>query len=124
MVNKSKIKGTRFETDLVDYLTTQGAPHAERRALAGTLDRGDVTGTPGIVWEAKNCQTMSLAGWVDEMLVECANASTRLGVVVHKRRGQNIRRAYATLQLDQLCILLREAGYLDAAAMPAPGEAA
>lgn len=120
MTNRSKQKGTRFETELVDYLTTQGAPHAERRALAGTLDKGDVTGTPGVVWEAKNCQTMSLAAWVDEMLAECANASTRLGVVVHKRRGQNIRKAYCTLQLDQLCLLLREAGYLDADAVPSP----
>lgn len=112
-MSASKAKGTAFETAIVGYLRDNGAPHAERRTLAGSNDRGDIAGTPGFVWEAKNAKRLELAGWVDEMLTECANDGTRLGAVIHKRRGHNVRRAYATLQLDQLCHLLRLAGYLD-----------
>jgi Holliday junction resolvase len=113
MTNPSKAKGTRFESEVVEYLQTQGAPHAERRALAGTLDKGDITGLgPGIVIECKAHKTMALAGWVDETLQEMANAAATVGVTVHKRRGTHARKSYATLQLDVLCHLLREAGYL------------
>lgn len=112
MTNPSKSKGTRFESELVTYLNQNGAPHAERRAPNGNKDRGDITGAGPIVWEAKACKTMALSTWVDEMLAECANAGTRLGAVIHKRRGTHTRRSYVTLQLDQYCQLLHEAGYL------------
>lgn len=112
MSNPSKAKGTRWEVELVEYLRTQGAPHAERLALGGSNDRGDVTGTPGVTWEAKSCKALDLAGWLDELTTEMSNARTTVGAVVHKRRGRNVARAYCTLDLETFCILLREAGYL------------
>lgn len=112
-MSTSRAKGTAFETAIVDYLRDHGAPHAERRALGGAKDRGDIAGTPGFVWEAKNAKRIELATWVDEMLAECANDGSRLGAVIIKRSGKNVRRAYAVCQLDQLCMLLRQAGYLD-----------
>lgn len=118
MSNPSKQRGTAFESAVVAYLQSQGAPHAERRALHGTLDKGDITGLgPGIVIECKAHKTMALAGWVDETLKEMANAGAGIGMTVHKRRGHHVRKAYVTLQLDVACKLLREAGYLDADAM-------
>ncbi|NAE18288.1 hypothetical protein, partial [Enterococcus hirae] len=48
--------GTAAETATVRYLRTAGFPHAERRALRGTHDCGDITGTPGLAWEVKGGQ--------------------------------------------------------------------
>ena len=45
MVNKPKILGTQWETDVVRYLQAHGAPLAERRALSGPVDKGDIAGT-------------------------------------------------------------------------------
>jgi hypothetical protein len=47
-VSKSRAKGTSWESAIVTYLIEQGWPHAERRALAGALDKGDITGLPGV----------------------------------------------------------------------------
>lgn len=77
--------GTRAESAVVAYLQAQGFP-AERRALAGVNDRGDVAGLPGIVIEIKDHGKMELAGWVDESERECLRGE--LPVVWHKRRGR------------------------------------
>ena len=50
-MSRNKQKGTSFETLVADFLTDNGFPYAERRALAGVNDKGDITGTPGLVWE-------------------------------------------------------------------------
>ena len=63
MANPSKAKGTAWETAVVDYLRANGHPHAERRALSGNTDRGDIAGVPGVVIECKNAKTMALAAW-------------------------------------------------------------
>lgn len=86
MVNRSKQKGTAAESAVVAYLCTHGF-EAERRALHGALDQGDIAGVPGVVIEVKNCKTMALAEWVDEADTEANNASAPIGVVWHKRRG-------------------------------------
>lgn len=90
-MSRSKDIGTAAESDLVRYLRTVGWPHAERRALAGTLDKGDVTGTPGICWEVKaRNRTIGdgqIAAWLIETELERANAAADFGVLVVKRRG-------------------------------------
>ena len=63
-------------------------PHAERRALNGNQDRGDIAGVPGCVIEAKNAKTINLAGWLDEANLERDNDRADLGVVWFKRRGK------------------------------------
>jgi hypothetical protein len=87
-VNRSKQKGTAAETAIVGYLRTNGFPYAERRALAGNTDKGDVAGIPGVVIEAKACAKMELASWVDEATVEGRNAKATIAAVWHKRRGK------------------------------------
>ena len=45
-MSKAKQKGTLAESALVKFLQSAGFPNAERRALAGINDLGDITGTP------------------------------------------------------------------------------
>jgi hypothetical protein len=105
-MSKSKRKGTAWETDIVRYLAPL-FPDVERRALEGVNDRGDVAGVPGVVIEAKNCRELTLAGWVDEMIVEVHNASARIGVVWHKRRGKaSPADAYVTMTGRQFVEIL------------------
>ena len=63
-------KGTHAETQVVNYLIDHGWPHAERRALNGSRDRGDVAGIPGVVVEVKNAARQCLAEWIDEAVLE------------------------------------------------------
>ena len=87
MANPSKQKGTAAESLVVTYLHAFGFHGAERRALAGNLDRGDIAGIPDFCGEVKACKTFDLAGWVDELEVERHNANARFGTVIAKRRG-------------------------------------
>lgn len=81
-------KGTAAETAVVNYLRERGFVGAERRALKGGKDEGDITGLGPVCVEVKNCKTMDLAGWVDEAMVEKANARAEIGAVWAKRRGK------------------------------------
>jgi hypothetical protein len=87
-MSASRAKGTGAETAVVNYLRAQGWPHAERRALGGNQDRGDIAGVIGTVIEVKNCARMELAGWLDEALTEARNDGADYAVVWHKRRGK------------------------------------
>jgi len=87
-VSAARAKGTRWESAIVTYLNEQGFVMAERRALAGTLDKGDITGIPGVVIEAKNTKTIPLAQFLDQAIVEAHNANADVGVAWIKRRGK------------------------------------
>jgi Holliday junction resolvase len=93
-MSKSKQKGTALETAVVKYLSANGYPNVERRALNGVNDKGDITGIPGLVIECKNVAKMNLAGWVDEAEVERVNDGAAIGVVWHKRKGRTDPGAY------------------------------
>jgi Holliday junction resolvase len=112
MSSKNKAKGTAFETLVVNYLRDHGFPHAERRALAGTHDLGDILTGPGLVWECKNHQTLKLSEWIEEARKEKENANATHGFVIAKRRGKgDAGEQYAIMTLETLTELLREAGY-------------
>lgn len=87
-MNRSRQKGTAAETAVVEYLKSEGFCYAERRALKGGNDQGDIAGLPGVVIEVKACREMDVAGWVDEAEEERINAQATLAVVWHKRRGR------------------------------------
>lgn len=111
-MSKAKQKGTSFETQIVEYLRECGWTHAERRALTGTHDKGDITGTGSLVWECKNHKALSFSAWLEEAEVERDNAKADYGIVVAKRRGKGqAGEQYAVLKLSELTKLLREAGY-------------
>jgi hypothetical protein len=108
----SKRKGSAFELEIVKYLNDAGWPYAERRLAGDQYDKGDITGTPAVVWECKNQKTFKLAEWVDELTVEMRTAKAPVGAVIHKRRGTtSAADYYATLPLSVYCQLLKEAGY-------------
>lgn len=116
-MNRSKAKGTAWESAIVAYLVAQGAPYAERRALAGALDRGDVAGVQGVVIEAKAAARHEFGAWLAEAETERANDRADVGVVWAKRRGKaSPADAYVVMTGAALVALLRRAGYVGPAA--------
>ena len=110
-MSASKAKGTRWETAIVNYLADFW-PHTERRTLNGAKDKGDISGIPGVVIEAKNQNRMSLAEWVDEAETERRNANAAVGAVwLHRKGRANPGDAYVVMTGAQFVALLREAGY-------------
>lgn len=113
-MSKQRAKGTAAETAVVRFLKDHGFRYAERRALHGTADKGDITGIGPVVLEVKNHKTLDLAGWLKELEVEILNAKASTGAVVAKRRGTTDAAAwYAILPFGDLVELLLEAGYGD-----------
>lgn len=114
MSNPSKQRGTRFETAVVNTLRNNGFPQAERRALSGSRDLGDITGIPGVVIEAKSQARHSLAEWLDEAEVERTNAGADVALVWAHRRGHaDPLQGYVVMTGAQAVELLRAAGYGD-----------
>jgi hypothetical protein len=112
-VSRSRAKGTTWESAIVTHLRTHGAPHAERRALNGNHDRGDIAGIPGVVIEAKSAARVELAAWVDEAEQERANDLARIGVTWFKRRGKTSAGAgFVAMTGDTFLRLLADAGYI------------
>lgn len=112
-MTRSRVKGTRWESAIVAYLQAVGVPYAERRALAGATDRGDIAGIPGVVIEGKCAARVELAEWLDEAEAERVNAGAAVGVVWFKRRGKaSAGDGFVLLSGATLVQLLRDAGYL------------
>lgn len=84
MSTKSKRTGTTAETAVVRYLQNWW-PAAERRALSGNKDRGDVSGIPDTVIEIKAAKTQLIGPWKRETLTEMENADASLCMLVVKR---------------------------------------
>jgi hypothetical protein len=100
-MSASKAKGTRWENEVRDLYRSHGFITAERLALGGTLDRGDIAGVGPLTIEAKNHRSMSLAAWIDEAEREAVNAGHRFAVVHHHRVGRaGAGDGYATLRGD------------------------
>lgn len=95
MANRARAKGTLAEVAIASYLQREGWPFAERRALSGAADRGDIAGVAGVnqgvmkraVIEAKNCATLSLPAWLREAEVERRNDNAATAAVWFKQRG-------------------------------------
>ena len=109
MANPSKQKGTAWESAVVAYLNDHGFPYAERRALSGSSDRGDVAGIPGVVIECKAERQITLAGYMDEVAVEITNAGASVGVAIVKRRNRGVSDGYAVMTVATLAALLAAA---------------
>jgi hypothetical protein len=110
-MNRSKARGTAWESSIVTYLA-QFWPHVERRVQAGANDKGDIAGIPGVVIEAKNCQRIELAGWLKEAETERDNAGEIIGAVWAKRKGKSSAGdGYVVMSGATFAHLLQEAGY-------------
>ena len=88
MVNKPRRKGTAAETAVVTYLRDHGWPYAERRSLNGALDKGDVTGCPGLCFEIKSAGFgIKMSSWLGETAEETVNSKSDFGILVVKPSG-------------------------------------
>lgn len=104
--------GTAWETAIVTALNALGFQYAERRALSGARDKGDITGIPGVVIEAKAEQRTDLAGWLREAHKERDNAGAQIGVAWFKRRGKaGAQDGYVLMDGTTFAALLKQAGY-------------
>lgn len=111
-MSRERAKGTAAETAVVRFLQAHGFPYAERRALHGSADKGDITGMGPVVLEVKNCQRLELSTWLSELSAEMYNAKAETGAVVAKRRGVTDPAGwYAVLPFGDLVELLIAAGY-------------
>ena len=113
-MSKQKQKGTKWESAVVAYLRDHGFPHAERRALTGGKDYGDINASPGLVIECKDQARHSFAEWLDEARLEGVNAGAQVAAVWAHRRGKSSPAdAYVVMDGHTFVWLLRDAGYGD-----------
>jgi hypothetical protein len=100
MSSAAKAKGSKAELDVVKYLK-QWYPYVDRRLAGATLDKGDISGIPGVTIEIKNHAQMNLAGWIEELKIEMTNDNAWTGVLIHKRKGKaDPADWYATMPLS------------------------
>jgi hypothetical protein len=102
-------KGTKLETDTVNWLRTHGWTWARRLVKEGNRDKGDVTLGDGfpVTIECKNEKSMNISGAQKELKVEMANAGHKWGFAVHKKRGTtNVGEYYAVLPVEVLMDIL------------------
>ncbi|MFI6873543.1 hypothetical protein ACIBL6_08900 [Streptomyces sp. NPDC050400] len=88
---RNKAKGTRAESAAVKYLR-EHFPAAERRALSGNEDRGDIAGVPETVGEVKAAERIELTRWQRETLTEMANAGAMNAFLLVKVPYKNVAR--------------------------------
>ena len=92
-MSASKDIGTWAETKVKRYLNDHGFPEAERRALHGSSDVGDILVCPGIIAEVKgghaaeDASDYQLRKWCAETETERLNADAHHAFLVVKRKG-------------------------------------
>ena len=103
MARKSRDKGARGERELAALLTAKGFPARRGVQYQGGTDSPDVVveGLPGIHFEAKRCERLSL---YEALSQAKQDAGDKLPVVCHRRNG---RQWVAVLDLTDLLALLR-----------------
>lgn len=90
-MNRPRQIGTYAETAVVRYARTVGFPWADRVALHGVRDVGDVTLCPGVIVEVKAGQAaahatdLDVENWLDQTDRERLNARAAVGFLVLQR---------------------------------------
>lgn len=114
-MNKPKAIGTAAETAVTRYLTANGFPHAERRALRGVQDAGDITGIPGLCIEvkggdaARNASDAQIETWLADTDRERLAAGADIGILILQRRGVGPASAGRWWAILPLCDVLEAA---------------
>lgn len=92
-MNRPKAIGTAAETAVVRAARRLGFPGADRLALTGAMDRGDVGLCPGVIVEvkggeaARSASDLDINRWLDETERERHNAGADIAFLVVQRRG-------------------------------------
>lgn len=114
MTKANRDRGVVTERALAKFLREHGFPHAERAVKTGvtTIDRkvvdpGDITGTPGLVWQAKALKPLTRAenevpAWMLETEEQRAGANADLGVLVVRRDQRVAEQWFAFVPLVDL----------------------
>lgn len=109
MSNAAKAKGTRWESQVRDYLKERGIT-AYRPAQTGFADSGDIHGVSPFIIQAKDWKDVrsalneGLTGAVKQAL----NANEDFGVAVIKPARKPVSDAYAVMRLqDWVSVLIR-----------------
>jgi len=104
----NKIKGTRYEGEVADYIDARKPYPVERRALHGSVDRGDLVGVPDWAIECKAVQAWAkeLHSFIHEAEVQAENAGVPFGCVVVKRRNRPVEDSYVVMSLRQFTEVL------------------
>ena len=125
MSSASKAKGTLFESQLADFFQANGID-AKRLPRTGAKDIGDLSfplrvgmDPVHMVVEAKNRAAMNLPVFLEEAAVESDNyeqkypaVSAAHGMVISKRRGKGVGRAYVVFDLTEWINLMKDVGLL------------
>lgn len=111
MANPSKVKGSRYEKEVQEWLRAKGEA-CERTAQTGKDDEGDLfVVDDGWYWliENKAVQRIDLASFVDQALVERDNFAKARGIdpfrvmplSIIKRRNKPIEMSYCVTTLGE-----------------------
>jgi hypothetical protein len=119
MANRSKAKGTSFETLIKNYLNDKGFKKAHRTALTGGDDAGDIHGIERpdghkAILQCKNHKKYDLSGWLDDTVEQAARANDAVPALVVKRAGKGekaVGDSYVVMRLSDFVELLGEADY-------------
>ena len=109
MSNPSKAKGTRWESQVRNYLKERGIP-AYRPAQTGFKDSGDIHGVSPFIIQAKDWRDIraALNEGVTGAVKQAANAGEDFGVAVIKRARKPVEDGYAVMRLqDWVSVLAR-----------------
>ena len=105
-MSKSRAKGTLWESRCVTYLREHGFPWAERRAMAGAYDKGDIH-LPGVMIECKAEKQITLAEYMKEVKAQTANCPPNtVGVAWVKAPGKSIDDSYVVMSPATFLALL------------------
>lgn len=99
MSHPSKVKGTRWESAVRDYLIACGRA-VFRPALHGSVDKGDLFGIPDWTLQCRDTAKLDFAGAVDDARKQAGAAGTRYFVAIVKRRRKGVAEAYAVMPLE------------------------
>jgi hypothetical protein len=111
---KPKDIGTRAETMVVNWVRTRGFGTAERMALHGTQDTGDIRLCPTVIIEVKagaaanNASDKQIETWLDDTDRERAAGNADIGVLVTQRPRHGAARVgswWAWTRVDTLADL-------------------
>ncbi|MCP2261069.1 hypothetical protein LX15_004789 [Streptoalloteichus tenebrarius] len=127
-------RGADAERAVAAWLRGHGWPHAERAVRTGyrtatrtSADPGDITGTPGIVWQIKDVARPDAARWLDETRQQRDAAGADHGILVIRRRGTtDVGRWWTLLTTSDLLRLVHATrpGLLSAPVMMELGDVA
>lgn len=106
MTTKSKAKGSQFERDVVEYLKKQGWKVSRAYGAGANKDVGDIYGLWRTVIECKNEKKIDLAGYMQELAVEMANAEALWGAAVVKRKNKPTSDSYVVMPLGLWSLLM------------------